>query len=161
VKSVESAVKNIRLTYKKKLIVKLSPNLTQIADLAKAAEGAGADAVSLIGAVFGMRIDVKTRRPFLKTNVGGLSGPAIFPLALRMVWQAANAVKIPVIGIGGASRWQDAAKMLLAGAKAVEVGSALFSDPMAPVRIIDGLAAYLGDNNLNSVSQLSGKMECW
>lgn len=161
VKSIESAVKNIRLTCKKKLIVKLPPNLTQIADLAKAAEGAGADALSLIGTVFGMRIDVKTRRPFLKTNVGGLSGPAIFPLALRMVWQAANAVKIPVIGIGGVSRWQDAAEMLLAGAKAVEVGSALFSDPMAPVRIIDGLAAYLGDNNLNSVSQLSGKMECW
>ncbi|HBF36761.1 MAG TPA: dihydroorotate dehydrogenase [Firmicutes bacterium] len=160
-KSVESVVKKVRIACTKSLIVKLPPHLTQIPDLAKAAEAEGADAVSLIGTVFGMRIDIQTRHPLLKSNTGGLSGRAIFPLALRMVWQAANAVKIPVIGIGGISRWQDAAEMLLAGAKAVEVGSALFSDPFAPIQIIDGISNYLSDNNLRSISDLSGRVECW
>ena len=160
-KRVEAVVGRIRKECKKPLIVKLPPHLTQIPELARAAEAGGADAVSLIGTVFGMRIDAGTMRPLLKTNVGGLSGQAIFPLALRMVWQAAGAVKVPVIGIGGVGRWRDAAEMLLAGAKAVEVGSALFSDPFAPVQIIDGLAKYLEKSNFGSVSELSGRVECW
>lgn len=160
-KGVETAVNLIRRSCKKPLIVKLPPHLTQIPELAKAAEAAGADAVSLIGTVFGMRIDVGTMRPLLKTNVGGLSGQAIFPLALRMVWQASSAVKIPVFGIGGVGRWQDAAEMLLAGAKVIEVGSALFSDPFAPIQIIEGLEKYLEQSNLSSISALSGRVECW
>lgn len=159
--SIESVVKLIRSSCKKPLIVKLPPDLMQIPDLAKAAEAAGADAVSLIGAVPAMRIDVETMRPALKTNFGVLSGQAIFPLALRMVYQAANAVKIPVIGIGGIGRWQDAAEMLLAGAKAVEIGSMLFSDPFAPIRMIEGLSDYLETRGMKHVSELSEAMSFW
>lgn len=148
----------VRRRCKKPLIVKLSPNVTDIAEMACAAEDAGADAVSLINTLLGMRIDIKTRRPLLSNNVGGLSGPAVFPVALRMVWQAARAVKIPVIGIGGIAKWQDAVEMFLAGACAVQVGTATFTDPLAMLKIRDGIEQYLCDNGISSLQELVGQV---
>lgn len=147
-----------RAATKKPLCVKLSPNVTDIVSIARAVEAEGADAVSLINTLLGMRIDVRTRRPILSCNVGGLSGPAVFPVALRMVWQVAKAIKIPVIGLGGISTWQDAVQMLLAGASAVQVGTATFANPYAMLEIIDGLARYLADNHVGSVSELVGQV---
>jgi len=151
----------VRAATTKPLIVKLSPNVTDIASIAKAVEAAGADAISLINTVLGMRIDIKSRRPVLKNNVGGLSGPAIFPIAVRMVWQVANAVKIPVIGMGGISNWEDTIEMMLAGASAVQIGSALFSNVYAPLEIIDGLNNYLDNNKIENISDIIGKVNIW
>lgn len=123
----------------KPLMVKLSPNVTSITDIAKSVEANGADAVSLINTLLGMRIDIKSRRPVLKNNVGGLSGPAVFPIAVRMVWQVSNAVNIPVVGMGGISTYEDAVEMMMAGASAIQIGAAIFSNPYAPIEIIDGL----------------------
>lgn len=145
----------------KPLMVKLSPNVTSITEIAKAVEAAGADAVSLINTLLGMRIDLRTRRPILRNNVGGLSGPAVFPIAVRMVWQVANAVKIPVVGMGGIATWQDAVEMMMAGASAVQVGAAAFSDPMAPVKIIDGLADYCADQGIENISEIVGSVCPW
>lgn len=145
----------------KPLMVKLSPNVTSITDIAKAVEAAGADALSLINTLLGMRIDIKTRRPILKNNVGGLSGPAVFPVAVRMVWQTANAVKIPVVGMGGISTWEDAVEMMMAGASAVQVGAAIFADPYAPVKIIDGLEKYCEDNGIANISEIVGAVQPW
>lgn len=145
----------------KPLMVKLSPNVTSITDIAKAVEAAGADALSLINTLLGMRIDIKTRRPILRNNVGGLSGPAVFPVAVRMVWQTANAVKIPVIGMGGISTWEDAVEMMMAGASAVQVGAAIFADPYAPVKIIDGLEKYCEDNGIANISEIVGAVQPW
>lgn len=138
------------------VIVKLSPNVTDITEIAKAVEGAGADAVSLINTLLGMAIDITTRRPKLANVVGGLSGPAIKPIALRMVWQVAQAVDIPVIGIGGISTAEDAIEFLLAGATAIEVGTANFVNPRCSEQIVDGIAAYLMDNKLADVRELIG-----
>lgn len=145
----------------KPLMVKLSPNVTSITEIARRVEAAGADAVSLINTLLGMRIDIKTRRPILKNNVGGLSGPAVFPVAVRMVWQVANAVKIPVVGMGGISTWEDAVEMMMAGASAIQVGAAIFHDPYAPIKIIDGLEKYCEDNNIENISQIVGSVEPW
>lgn len=145
----------------KPLMVKLSPNVTSITDIAKAVEAAGADALSLINTLLGMRIDIKTRRPILRNNVGGLSGPAVFPVAVRMVWQTANAVKIPVIGMGGISTWEDAVEMMMAGASAVQVGAAIFTDPYAPVKMIDGLEKYCEDNGIANISEIVGTVQPW
>ena len=145
----------------KALMVKLSPNVTSITDIAKAVEAAGADALSLINTLLGMRIDIKTRRPILRNNVGGLSGPAVFPVAVRMVWQTANAVKIPVIGMGGISTWEDAVEMMMAGASAVQVGAAIFADPYAPVKMIDGLEKYCEDNGIANISEIVGTVQPW
>ena len=145
----------------KPLMVKLSPNVTSITDIAKAVEAAGADARSLINTLLGMRIDIKTRRPILRNNVGGLSGPAVFPVAVRMVWQTANAVKIPVIGMGGISTWEDAVEMMMAGASAVQVGAAIFADPYAPVKMIDGLEKYCEDNGIANISEIVGTVQPW
>lgn len=145
----------------KPLMVKLSPNVTSITDIAKAVEAAGADALSLINTLLGMRIDIKTRRPILRNNVGGLSGPAVFPVAVRMVWQTANAVKIPVIGMGGISTWEDAVEMMMAGASAVQVGAAIFADPYAPVKMIDGLEIYCEDNGIANISEIVGTVKPW
>ena len=145
----------------KPLMVKLSPNVTSITDIAKSVEANGADAVSLINTLLGMRIDIKTGRPVLKNNVGGLSGPAVFPVAVRMVWQVANAVKIPVMGMGGVASWQDAVEIMMAGASAVQVGAAIFNDPYAPVKIIDGLEQYCIDNNIDNISQIVGTVKPW
>ena len=143
------------------VMVKLSPNVTDITEIAKAVEGAGADAVSLINTLRGMRIDLNTRRPILKMNTGGLSGPAVLPVAVRMVWEVSNAVKIPVLGMGGISKGEDAAQMMLAGATAVAVGTALFADPYAPLTVRDGLEKIAARQGLSAVSQLTGGVKPW
>lgn len=153
--------KIVRAATKKPIMIKLSPNVTNIAEIAKAVESEGADAVSLINTLLGMRIDIRTKRPILHNNVGGLSGPAVFPVAVRMVWQVANAVKIPVCGMGGISTWEDAVEMMMAGASTVQVGAALFSDPLAAVKIIDGLEKYVEDNHLNSINDIIGAVKPW
>ena len=153
--------KEVRKATTKPLIVKLSPNVTSISDIAKAVESAGADSVSLINTLLGMRIDINSRRPILKNNVGGLSGPAVFPVALRMVWQVANAVKIPVIGMGGVSTGEDAVEMMLAGASAIQVGAAIFTNPYAPLEIIDGINNYLEENKINKITEIVGKVQPW
>lgn len=153
--------KIVRAATKKPIMVKLSPNVTNITEIAKAVEAEGADAVSLINTLLGMRIDIRTKRPVLHNNVGGLSGPAVFPVAVRMVWQVANAVKIPVCGMGGISTWEDAVEMMMAGASTVQVGAALFNDPYAAVKIIDGLEKYVEDNRLNSINDIIGAVKPW
>lgn len=153
--------KIVRAATKKPIMIKLSPNVTNIAEIAKAVEAEGADAVSLINTLLGMRIDIRTKRPILHNNVGGLSGPAVFPVAVRMVWQVANAVKIPVCGMGGISTWEDAVEMIMAGASTVQVGAALFNDPLAAVKIIDGLEKYVEDNHLNSINDIVGAVKPW
>ena len=146
---------------KKPLIVKLSPNVADIAEIAKSAEANGADALSMINTLTGMRIDINTRRPIIRNNTGGLSGPAVFPVAVRMVWQASNAVKIPIIGMGGISSWEDAVEMLIAGAQALQIGTVLFSDPYAPIKITEGINEFLDKNNIKSVTELSGTIKPW
>lgn len=153
--------KIVRAATKKPIMIKLSPNVTNIAEIAKAVEAEGADAVSLINTLLGMRIDIRTKRPILHNNVGGLSGPAVLPVAVRMVWQVANAVKIPVCGMGGISTWEDAVEMMMAGASTVQVGAALFNDPLAAVKIIDGLEKYVEDNHLNSINDIVGAVKPW
>ena len=145
----------------KPLIVKLSPNVTSISEIAKAVEAAGADAVSLINTLLGMRIDIRTRRPILRNNKGGMSGAAVFPIAVRMVNEVYNAVKIPVIGLGGICTWQDAIEMTLAGASAIQVGTVMFTDPYAPLKIIDGMDNYLAENNIANISELVGQVQLW
>ena len=145
----------------KPLIVKLSPNVTSISEIAKAVEAAGADAVSLINTLLGMRIDIRTRRPILRNNKGGMSGAAVFPIALRMVNEVYNAVKIPVIGLGGICTWQDAIEMTLAGASAIQVGTVMFTDPYAPLKIIDGMDNYLAETNIANISELVGQVQLW
>ena len=151
----------VRKVCKKPLMVKLSPNVTSITDIAKAAEASGADAISLINTLLGMRIDTKTRRPVLKNNVGGLSGPAVFPVAVRMVWQVANSVKIPVVGLGGIETAENAIEMMMAGASAVQVGTALFSDPMAPKKIVDGMGQYIADGHAKRIRDITGTVAPW
>lgn len=153
--------RQVRKATSKPLIVKLSPNVTSIADIAKAVEDAGADAVSLINTLLGMRIDINTGRPILRNNVGGMSGPAVFPIAVRMVWQVANAVKIPVIGMGGVSSGADAIELMMAGASAVQVGAAIFTDPIAPVKIIDEMNDFLDKKNIASVRDIIGTVQPW
>ena len=143
------------------VMVKLSPNVTDITQIARAVEDAGADAVSLINTLRGMRIDVKTHRPILHMNTGGLSGPAVLPVAVRMVWEVANAVKIPVLGMGGVAKGEDAAQLMLAGATAVAVGTACFADPYAPLKVRDELAAIAAEQGLDQVSQLTGQVRPW
>ena len=140
------------------VMVKLSPNVTDIAEIARAAESAGADAVSLINTILGMRIDTATRKPILHNNVGGLSGPAVFPVAVRMVWQAASAVKIPILGVGGVMNGDNAVEMMLAGASLVGVGTASFSDPYAPVRVIEGVEDHLSRCGITAARDLTGKV---
>lgn len=151
----------VREKCSKPLIVKLSPNVTSISEIAVAVESAGADAVSLINTLLGMRIDIRTRRPILKNNKGGLSGAAVFPIAVRMVNEVYNSVKIPVIGLGGISTWQDAIEMTLAGASAIQVGTAMFTNPYAPIEIIKGMDKYLEENGISSISELVGGVKLW
>jgi dihydroorotate dehydrogenase (NAD+) catalytic subunit len=142
-------------------MVKLSPNVPDITLMAKAVEEAGGDAVSLINTLRGMRIDVNSRRPVLHMNTGGLSGPAVLPVAVRMVWEAAQAVKIPILGMGGVAKAEDAAQLMLAGASAVAVGTACFSDPFAPVKVIEGLKEICQRQGLRSVRELTGAVVPW
>lgn len=158
---VEGITAAVRKYCKKPLMVKLSPNVSDIAEIAAAAEAAGADALSMINTLTGMRIDIRSRRPIIRNNTGGLSGPALLPVAVRMVWQAAQRVKIPIVGMGGVSKWEDAVELMLAGASALQIGTALFTDPYAPVKILDGLNHYLNQNKIASVTELTGKVQVW
>lgn len=153
--------KAVREATSKPLMVKLSPNVTDITEIAKAVEANGADAVSLINTLLGMRIDINTGRPILKNNVGGLSGPAVFPVALRMVWQVANAVSIPVCGMGGVSSYKDVIEMMMAGATTVQIGAALFNNPMAPVEIIEGLNEWLDKKGIKDIKEIIGTVRPW
>jgi len=158
--SAIAVTKAVREAYTKTLIVKLSPNVTSIVEFAKAVEDNGADAISLINTLLGMAIDSKTRRPLLSTVTGGLSGPAIKPVALRMVWQVYSAVKIPVIGMGGIMNATDAIEFILAGSSAIQIGTANFINPAVTTEVIDGINEYLDKNKINSISQLIGALEC-
>jgi dihydroorotate dehydrogenase (NAD+) catalytic subunit len=143
------------------VMVKLSPNVTDITEIARAVAGSGADALSLINTLRGMRIDVNTRRPVLKMNTGGLSGPAVLPVAVRMVWEVANAVDIPILGMGGVVKGEDAAQLMLAGATAVAVGTACFADPYAPLRVLMGLDDLADRQGLTSITELTGAVKPW
>ncbi|KAA6310862.1 Dihydroorotate dehydrogenase B (NAD(+)) catalytic subunit [termite gut metagenome] len=158
-KGAAEVVKTVRMVYKKTLIVKLSPNVTDITEIAKAVEDTGADSVSLINTILGMAIDAEHRRPVLSTITGGLSGAAVKPIALRMVWQVAKAVKIPIIGLGGITNWKDAVEFLLAGASAVQIGTTNFIDPTITLKVIAGINDYLVRHKYNSVAELTGALE--
>lgn len=153
--------KAVRRASTKPLMVKLSPNVTDITAIAKAVEAEGADAVSLINTLLGMRIDVESQRPILKRNVGGLSGPAVFPVAVRMVWQVAGAVSIPVVGMGGVASGRDAIEMMMAGASAVQVGAAIFADAYAPLKIISEMNDWLDEHQIASVQEIIGAVQPW
>ena len=154
--SAAEVVKAVRRVYHKHLMVKLSPNVTSIQDIALAVESEGADSVSLINTLLGMAINARTRRPVLSTVTGGLSGPCVKPIALRMVWQVAKAVKIPVIGLGGITSATDAIEFLLAGASAIQIGTANFIDPTTTIKVIEGIDQYLDDNGFTSVHDIIG-----
>ncbi len=156
--SAAEVVRAVRKVYPKTLIVKLSPNVTDITEIARAAEAEGADAVSLINTLLGMAIDVERRRPLLSTVTGGLSGPCVKPVALRMVWQTASAVRIPVIGMGGIASWQDAVEFMLAGATAIQIGTYNFIDPTVSVSVIEGIEAYCERYGFASVTELVGAL---
>ena len=157
--SAEAVVRAVRKVYDKPLIVKLSPNVTDITEIARAVEGQGADAVSLVNTFLGMAVDANSRKPILSTITGGLSGPAIKPIALRMVWQVYNSVKIPIVGMGGIMNATDAIEFMIAGASAVQVGTAIFIDPTIPVQIVDGINDYLELNKIQNASDLVGCLQ--
>lgn len=155
----EMVTREVRKVYHKTLIVKLSPNVTDISEIARAVERQGADAVSLVNTFLGMAIDAEKRIPKLSTITGGLSGPAIKPIALRMVWQVSKAVKIPVVGIGGIMNANDAIEFMLAGASVIQVGTAVFKDPMVALKIVKGIEEYLDRHNMHSVNELIGALQ--
>lgn len=157
--SAAEVVKAVRAVYNKTLIVKLSPNVTDITEIARAVEAEGADAVSLINTLLGMAIDIKKKRPVLSTVTGGLSGPCVKPVALRMVWQTYNAVKIPIIGMGGISSWQDAVEFILAGSSAIQIGTYNFIDPAISQDVVNGIVQYMKDNNVDKISDLTGCLQ--
>ena len=154
--SAREVIKAVRGVYSKVLIVKLSPNVTNIVDFARIAEEEGSDSISLINTLVGMSVDIKTMKPALSTVTGGLSGPAIRPVALRMVWQVANAVRIPVIGIGGIISANDAIEFFLAGASAIQVGTASFIDPQISIKILDGILKYLTEKGFSDINEIIG-----
>lgn len=158
-KSVEDITRRVKAVAKVPLIVKLSPNVTDITEIARAAESGGADAVSLINTLLGMKIDIKNRKPVLHNNMGGLSGPAVKPVAVRMVYQVRKAIKLPIIGMGGISTGEDAIEFMLAGANAVAVGTAGLVDPLAWVKVIKGIEQYLDENNIADVNDIVGAVE--
>ena len=158
-KGAAEVVKAVRDVYNKTLIVKLSPNVTDITEIARAAEGAGADSVSLINTLLGMAIDAEKRKPILSTVTGGMSGAAVKPIALRMVWQVAKAVNIPVIGLGGIMNWKDAVEFMLAGATAIQIGTANFIDPAITVKVAEGIKDYLDRHGYSSVRDIIGALE--
>jgi dihydroorotate dehydrogenase (NAD+) catalytic subunit len=154
--TAREVIRAVRSVYRKKLIVKLSPNVTNIVEFARIAEEEGADSVSLINTLLGMAINIKKMKPSLSTITGGLSGPAVKPVALRMVWQVARAVKIPVIGVGGISNASDAIEFILAGASAIQVGTASFIDPLASVKILKGITDYLEGKGFSDINEIRG-----
>lgn len=153
--------KAVRAKCKKPLMIKLSPNASAIGDVAAAVEAEGADAVSLINTLTGMRIDINSRRPILRNNTGGLSGPAVLPVAVRMIWEVYNRVSIPIVGMGGVSKWEDAVELMLAGASAIQIGTANFTDPYTPIKVVSGLEKFLDDNGISSVTELTGAVKAW
>jgi dihydroorotate dehydrogenase (NAD+) catalytic subunit len=155
-RSAEEVLRVTRKNTKLPLIAKLTPNVTDIVTLAKAVENGGADMISLINTLLGMRIDLKTRKPILGNTMGGLSGPAVLPVAVRMVYQVYKAVRVPIIGMGGISTWQDAVEFMLAGATAVSIGTANFVNPLAPLEIIEGLTEYCRQAGFAAVRELVG-----
>lgn len=155
----EEVTKAVRSVYRKPLIVKLSPNVTDISEIARAVENGGADSVSLINTLLGMAIDAERKKPILSTITGGLSGPAVKPIALRMVWQVSKAVKIPVIGMGGIMTWKDAIEFFLAGASAIQIGTANFIDPTATIKVIEGIEEFLNRHNHKSIHEIIGALE--
>ena len=157
--SAADVVKAVRKVYNKTLIVKLSPNVTDITEIAKAAEAEGADSLSLINTLLGMAIDINRRKPVLSTVTGGLSGPCVKPVALRMVWQTYNAVKIPIIGMGGIASWQDAIEFILAGSSAIQIGTYNFIDPTISEKIVDGIQGYLDQHNISHIKELIGALD--
>ena len=157
--SAAQVVKAVRMVYKNVLMVKLSPNVTHIAEIALAVESEGADSISLINTLLGMAINAEQRKPVLSTITGGLSGPAVKPIALRMVWQVAQAVKVPVVGMGGIMNATDAIEFLLAGATAIQIGTANFIDPTVTMSVLDGIDEYLQRHNYNDVNDIIGKLE--
>lgn len=155
-KGAYEVIRAVREAYKKTLIVKLSPNVTDITEIARATEDAGADSVSLINTLLGMAVDIEKRRPVLSTVTGGLSGPAVKPVALRMVWQVAQAVRIPIIGLGGIADWRDAVEFLMAGASAVQIGTATFIKPTTSINIVTNIHRFLEDKGISSVYDIIG-----
>lgn len=158
-KGAASVVRAVRKSYHKTLIVKLSPNVTDITEIARAVEAEGADSVSLINTLMGMAIDIEKRKPMLSINTGGLSGPAVKPVALRMVWQVAKAVGIPVVGLGGICNANDAIEFMLAGASAIEIGTANFLDPQVTVKVKNGINEWLDKHGCKSVTEIIGQLE--
>ena len=157
--SAAEVVKAVRKVYHKHLMVKLSPNVTNIQEIALAVEAEGADSVSLINTLLGMAVDARKRKPVLSTVTGGLSGACVKPIALRMVWQVAKAVKIPVIGLGGIMNWKDAVEFMLAGASAIQIGTANFIDPTVTVKVAEGINDYLDRHGYQSVKDIIGALE--
>jgi len=157
--SAAQVVREVRRVYKNDMMVKLSPNVTDISEIALAVEDEGADSVSLINTLLGMAINAETRKPYLSTITGGLSGPAVKPVALRMVWQVANVVKIPVVGMGGIMNTADAIEFILAGASAIQIGTANFIDPTITGKVIDGIDDYLNRHGYSSINDIIGAME--
>ena len=157
--SAAQVVKEVRRVYKKELMVKLSPNVTDITEIAKAVEDEGADSISLINTLLGMAVNAEKRKPVLSTITGGLSGPAVKPIALRMVWQVAKAVKVPIVGMGGIMNATDAIEFILAGATAIQIGTGNFVDPTIPVQVVEGIEDYLIRHKYNSVNDIIGALE--
>lgn len=157
--SAAQVVKEVRRVYKNELMVKLSPNVTDICEIARAVEAEGADSVSLINTLLGMAINAEKRKPVLSTVTGGLSGPAVKPVALRMVWQVAKAVKVPVVGMGGIMNATDAIEFILAGASAIQIGTANFIDPTVSVKVLEGIEEYLIRHNYSDINQIVGALE--
>lgn len=158
--SAMAVTRAVREVYDKTMIVKLSPNVTSVVDIANAVEEAGADSISLINTLLGMAIDAEKQKPVLSTVTGGLSGPAVKPIALRMVWQVAKTVKIPVIGLGGISSASDAIEFLLAGASAIQIGTANFIDPTITTKVIAGITDYMQRHKIEKVTELTGALKC-
>jgi dihydroorotate dehydrogenase (NAD+) catalytic subunit len=157
--SAAQVVREVRRVYKNELMVKLSPNVTDISEIAKAVEGEGADSISLINTLLGMAINAEKRKPILSTVTGGLSGPAVKPIALRMVWQVAKAVNVPVVGMGGIMNATDAIEFMLAGASAIQVGTANFIDPTVTIQVLEGIEEYLKRHGYSSVTDIIGALE--
>lgn len=158
-KMVEEVVSKVKKVAKQPLIVKLTPNVTDITEIAKASESAGADAISLINTLTGMKIDISKRKPILARKMGGMSGPAVKPVALRMVYQVNKVVKVPIIGMGGISNTEDALEFIMAGASGIAVGTANFINPFATVEVIDGIEKYMVDNNILDLKEIRGIIE--
>ena len=158
---VERITSEVRKNTAKPLIVKLSPNVTDITKTAMAAEAAGADALSLINTLLGMKIDIRTKRPVLKNNVGGMSGEAVFPIAVRMVWQVRRAVSLPIIGMGGVATAEQAIEMMMAGADAIAIGAAAFKNPYAPIDVLHGIEKYMEENGISDVREITASVIPW